>query len=218
MSDKWLKEELAHKTEGERERRQSAENTLRVMLAGTPVKSPGIWAFFFPQGPAFAIWYSNAEETGGELLPDHQQYRQGLVKEHQLGQQDAGPVPVQGDERQLTHTGVSLVLPAFISFFLSPLFFPLSLTHTYTDIITLLCSHTEAATLTQWPAFLYFDSYSKTTRKFLLIFCFQSGRVRVKHWIWGQAWGDVNIPTGVSRHTSGSVKGDLFRLVIAKLW
>lgn len=37
------------------------------------------------------------EETGGELLPDHPWNRQGLVKEHQLGQQDAGPVHVEGE-------------------------------------------------------------------------------------------------------------------------
>ena len=100
--------------------------------------------FFFSRGPAFAIWYSNAEETGGELLPDHPQNRQGLVKEHQLGQQDAGPVHVQGDVRQLTHTGVDLVLFTRVTRSLS-----LSHTHTHTHTNAVLShrgSHAYAVT------------------------------------------------------------------------
>ena len=152
--------EIERERERERGGAGSTKKTLRVVLAGAPVKSLGssemlgffsfFFFFFFSRGPAFAIWYSNAEETGGELLPDHPQNRQGLVKEHQLGQQDAGPVHVQGDVRQLTHTGVDLVLFTRVTR-------SLSLSHTHTHTHTHKCR-----ALTQRQPRLCSDLFSHT--------------------------------------------------------
>lgn len=133
----------------------SAEKTLRVALAGAPVKSLGssemlFFFFFLSHGSAFAIWYSNAEETRGELLPDHPQNRQGLVKEHQLGQQDAGPAHVQGDVRQLTHTGAGLVLPVLLFTRVNCVCVSLFYTHIHTTL-----AHRG------WPVFPVFDSHPK---------------------------------------------------------
>ena len=82
-----------------------------------------------------------ADETGGELLPDHPHNRQGLVKEHQLGQQDAGPVYVLGG-LEAAHPHRSRPSLACIPIHTHELC--LSLSHTPT-----LCSHTEAAMLMQ---------------------------------------------------------------------
>lgn len=99
---------------------------------------------FFSQGPAFAIRYSNAEVTGGELLPDHPFNREGLVKEHQLGQQDAGPVHVQGG-LESAHPHRSRPSLACIPVHTHEL--SLSLTHTDTNTHTQMsCSRTEADT------------------------------------------------------------------------
>lgn len=150
---------IAHKREQEEEEKvQGALKNIPCCVGRRSSQIPWQFRFFFP-GPAFAIWYSNAEETGGELLPDHPQYHQGLVKEHQLGQQDAGPVHVQGDAMQSTHTHsrVSLVLPVLPSLSLSN-------THMYTQ--TRRGSHAYAVT-----CFPILWQLSKNNSKIPLDFC-----------------------------------------------
>lgn len=87
----------------DREEQQGAvKKTLHVVLAGVPVKSLDGSGFFLLTPRPCHLIFKCEKGTGGELLPDHPRNRRGLVKEHQLGQQDAGPARVREGGRKAT--------------------------------------------------------------------------------------------------------------------
>lgn len=171
--------------------RERTKNMLCCWLLGR-----GFWGWGFTTNPSgslyfFFFWGNSTRPRLCHLIFQRRRIRgrapprppaqsSGISQEHQVGQQDAGPQWAGGLQAAHPHRSrPSLAcLPihmrerwrACVCACTRICVSLLELVHTHTRS----CAHKEAAEHKQWPAFLYFDSYPKTTPKFHLIFIFFS--------------------------------------------